>query len=308
VRLDVPSYHVSGQPAVCAVRTRRALCVPSRYAEYQAGFGNVSRQTPIVDSANPTETARNERVQSLERGLAVLRAFTASESALTISEVAQRAGLTRATARRLLLTLEALGYVRSDRRAFSLTRAVTELAKPFLLAGDPWDFARPYLEALTERTGESASVAVLDGAEILYVARSQTRRLMTLAITVGSRLPAYPTSKGRVLLANLPEAELEAYLDRTAPSRYTPHTVTEEQDLRQILAAVRRQGWAIVDQQLEEGLSSVAAPITDPDGRVSAALSVCAHAGRVGPETLRSDLLPLVVETARRISAAAIRR
>ena len=160
---------------------------------------------------------------------------------------------------------------------------------------------------MTERTGESASIAVLDDTEILYVARVETRRLMTIAVTVGSRLPAHATSKGRVLLAGLPEAELEAYFARTAIARYTERTVVDETELRAILDEIRRQGWAIVDQQLEEGLSSVARPILDRSGRVSAALSVCAHAGRVDPATLRSEFLPLVVETARRVSAVGTR-
>jgi IclR family pca regulon transcriptional regulator len=286
-----------------------SLCEHS-YAEcteYRTGFQIVSRQSQAPTEAIDLQTRRTERVQSLARGLSVLRAFDAGSPSLTISEVAHKTGLTRATARRLLLTLEELGYVRAERRAFSLTREVTELAKPYLGTGDPWQFARPYLQALTERTGESASIAVLDGAEILYVARVQTRRLMTLAITVGSRLPAHATSKGRVLLANLPEAELEAFFARGL-SRYTDRTVTDELDLRRILAEVRREGWAIVDEQLEEGLCSVAAPLVDPNGRVSAALSVCAHAGRVDPVSLRTDFLPLVLETARRISAAWIRR
>jgi IclR family pca regulon transcriptional regulator len=275
--------------------------------EYPAGSRSMSRQPPAPRAANAFPAARSERVQSLERGLAVLVALGGASPSLTISEVAQGTGLSRATARRLLLTLQELGYVVADRRAFSLTPAVLDLARPYATSRDPWEFARPYLQALTERTGESASIAVLDGAEILYVARVQTRRLLTLAITVGSRLPAHATSKGRVLLANLPEAELEAYLSRAAFSRYTDHTVIAEADLRPILAEVRGQGWAIVDQQLEEGLCSVAAPIVDPNGRVSAALSVCAHAGRVDPSTLRTDFLPLVTETARRISAAWIR-
>jgi IclR family pca regulon transcriptional regulator len=258
----------------------------------------MSRQVPV-----DTGVTRSERLQSLERGLAVLRAFTANRPALTISEVAERTGLTRATARRVLLTLADLGYVKTSRREFVLTRSVLDLVKPFAAAQDPWDFAKPYLASLTERTGESASIAVLDGTEILYVARSQTRHLMTLAVTVGSRLPAHATSKGRVLLAFLPEAELESYFARTAIARYTDRTVVDQAELRQILSGVRRQGWAVVDQQLEEGLSSVAAPLTDPNGRVAAALSVCAHAGRVDPATLRSDFLPLVVENARRISA-----
>jgi len=258
----------------------------------------MSRQTEV-----PTTGVRSDRLQSLERGLAVMRSFTTHRPALTISEVAERTGLTRATARRVLLTLVDLDYVQATGRDFSLSRSVLDLVKPFAAQQDPWDFAKPYLEALTERTGESASIAVLDGTEILYVARSQTRRLMTLNVTVGSRLPAHATSKGRVLLAFLPEAELEAYFDRTAIARYTDRTVIDEGELRDILAGVRRQGWAVVDQQLEEGLSSVAAPLTDPNGRAVAALSVCAHAGRVDSATLRSDVLPLVVENARRVSA-----
>jgi IclR family transcriptional regulator, pca regulon regulatory protein len=253
-------------------------------------------------------TTRSERLQSLERGLTVLRAFGADAPSLTISEVAERTGLTRATARRVLLTLADLGYVESTKRTFKLTPAVLDLVKPFAASGDPWAFAMPYLASLTERTGESASIAILDDTEILYVARVETRRLMTLAVTVGSRLPAHATSKGRVLLAGLPDAELEAYFARTAIARYTERTVVDETELRAILDEVRRQGWALVDQQLEEGLSSVAAPVLDRNGRVSAALSVCAHAGRVDPTVLRSEFLPLVVETARRVSAVGIRR
>jgi IclR family transcriptional regulator, pca regulon regulatory protein len=259
-------------------------------------------------TADGTRVARVERLQSLERGLAVLRAFTPESPALTISGVADRTGLTRATARRVLLTLADLGYVDTERRVFSLNASVLDLAKPFSGHHDRWAFARPYLESLTERTGESASIAVLDDTDILYVARSQTRRLMTLAVAVGSRLPAHATSKGRVLLAFLPEPELEAYFARRAIARYTEQTVVDEAELREILADVRREGFAVVDQQLEVGLSSVAAPIVDASGRVSAALSLCAHAGRVDGATLRADFVPLVVETARRVSALTVRR
>lgn len=260
-----------------------------------------------IQPADKALAVRGERVQSLERGLAVLRSFTATDTSLTISEVAARTGLTRATARRLLLTLQDLGYVTVERREFRLTRSVLDLAKPFV-EPDPWDFTKPYLQSLTDRLGESASIAVLDDTEILYVARTPTRRLMTLAVTVGSRLPAHATSKGRVLLAFLPEAELETFFQRTAIARFTSHTVADEQELREVLADVRREGWAIVDQQLEEGLCSVAAPVFDANGRVGAALSVCAHAGRVDPTTLRREFLPLVLETARRVSAVWSRR
>ena len=255
-----------------------------------------------------TTSRRDERVQSLERGLAVMRALAGRETALTIAEVAERTDLSRASARRLLLTLSDLGYVAMDRRTFSLTPKVVDLAGPFATPSDPWGFAQHYLVSLTDRLGESASIAGLDGTDIKYVARSQTRRLMTIAVTVGSRLPAYATSKGRVLLAFLPEAELESYFRRSAIERFTHQTVIDEDELRMILADVRRQGWAIVDQQLEEGLCSVAAPIVDANGRVGAALSVCAHAGRVDPVTLREEFLPLVQETARRVSAVWNRR
>ena len=251
---------------------------------------------------------RTERVQSLERGLAVLRALSARDMALTIAEVADRTDLSRASARRLLLTLVDLGYVTMDRRTFALTPKVMDIARPFASPGDPWDFAQHYLASLTDRLGESASIAVLDGTDIRYVARSQTRRLMTIAVTVGSRLPAYATSKGRVLLAFLPDVELEAYFRRSAIEAFTFQTVIDESELRAILTEVRHQGWAIVDQQLEEGLCSVAAPVVDGNGRVSAALSVCAHAGRVDPVTLREEFLPLVLETARRVSAVWSRR
>lgn len=261
--------------------------------------GSAGREAPVQ---------RAERVQSLERGLAVLRALAARDTALTIAEVADRTELSRASARRLLLTLADLGYVTMDRRTFTLTPKVLDIARPFASPSDPWDFAQHYLISLTDRLGESASIAVLDGTDIHYVARSQTRRLMTIAVTVGSRLPAYATSKGRVLLAFLPDAELEAYFRRSAIEAFTHQTVIDESELRAILTEVRHQGWAIVDQQLEEGLCSVAAPIIDPNGRVSAALSVCAHAGRVDPVTLREEFLPLVLETARRVSAVWSRR
>lgn len=253
-------------------------------------------------ATSSTDSPRTTHVQSLERGLAVLRAFSDRDESLSISEVAERTGLSRATARRLLLTLCDLGYVTAHKRQFALSERVLELAQPFV-SRNPWEWSRPYLQSLTDRLEESASIAVLDGSEILYVARTPTRHLMTIAVAVGSRLPAHATSKGRVLLAFLPEAELEAYFHRSSIARYTDRTVIDEQELRQILADIRRQGWAIVDQQLEEGLCSVAAPITDANGRVAAALSVCAHAGRVDPLTLREEFLPLVLETARRITA-----
>ncbi len=261
----------------------------------------MSRQPSI--EAQPANRGRSEHVQSLERGLAVLRAFR--DPRIGPDDQRGRRAHRAVKGDRPTDPPDPPGarLRRRERREFSLTAEVLELAKPFVTSGDPWEFAKPYLQSLTDRLGESASIAVLDGTEILYVARTPTRRLMTLAVTVGSRLPAHATSKGRVLLAFLPDAELEAYFARTAIARYTDMTVVDEGELRGILAEVSRQGWSIVDQQLEEGLCSVAAPITDASGHVRAALSVCAHAGRVDPTALRSEFLPLVLETARRVSA-----
>lgn len=260
----------------------------------------MSRQTA---NPNVAEATRSESVKSLARGLSVLRALSAADGSLTISEVAERTSLSRATARRLLLTLQELGYVTSTRRDFSLTSLVAELAKPPAESADPWESARPYLQSLSDRFGESASIAVLDGTEIRYVARTPARRLLTLAIRVGSRLPAHATSIGRVLLAFLPDAELEAFFSRWASARSTDQSAIDEPELRAVLGEVRCRGWVIVDQELEKGLCSVAAPMVDSSGRVSAALAIDAHSDRIDQLSMQRDVVPHVIETARRVSA-----
>jgi IclR family pca regulon transcriptional regulator len=242
-------------------------------------------------------------VQSLERGLAVIRAFDAEHPELTLSEVARICDLTRAAARRFLLTLADLGYVRTDGRLFSLTPRVLELGYAFLSSLSLPEVAEPHLERLVAQVRESSSVCVLDGDDVVYVARVPTSRIMTVAINVGTRFPAYATSMGRVLLAALPDEELDAYLDRVKLARLTSRTVATPAALRTELRKVRAQGFAIVDQELEEGLRSVAAPIRDRGGAVIGAANVSVHASRNSVESIRRDLLPHLLATVAQIDA-----
>jgi IclR family pca regulon transcriptional regulator len=258
-------------------------------------------------SSSPSEGEGGERapyfVQSLERGLAVIRAFDEQHPELTLSDVARSTGLTRAAARRFLLTLCDLGYVRSDGRWFSLTPRVLELGYAFLSSLSLTDVAEPHLERLVADVHESSSVSVLDGEDIVYVARVPTSRIMTVAINVGRRFPAYATSMGRVLLAELGDEALDAYLESVALRPLSPRTVTSAEALRSELAKVRRQGWALVDQELEEGLRSVAAPIRGRSGETVAAMNISAHASRMTIEAARRTLVPPLLATAARIEA-----
>jgi IclR family pca regulon transcriptional regulator len=242
-------------------------------------------------------------VQSLERGLAVIRAFDAHHRELTLSEVARLCDLTRAAARRFLLTLTDLGYVRTDGRLFSLTPRVLELGYAFLSGLTLPEVAGPHLEQLAAEVHESSSVSVLDGDDIVYVARVPTRRIMAVAISVGTRFPAYATSMGRVLVAHLGQEGVEAYLARVRLERLTGRTVGSVTALRSELVRVRRQGYAIVDQELEEGLRSMAAPIFDRSGAVTAAVNVSVHASRTSVAAMRAELLPPLLATAERITA-----
>lgn len=248
-------------------------------------------------------------IQSLERGLAVINSFSSEHRAQTLSEVAQRTGLTRATARRILLTLAELGYVSQTGRLFSLTPKVLDLGYSFLSSLHVVELAQGPMERLVEAVKESSSMSVLDGPEIVYVARVPTTRIMTISLALGSRLPAYPTSMGRVLLAGLPDDEFDGYLAGTDLAALTPHTVTDKRKFRSLIGRVREEGYALVDQELEEGVRSIAAPISNDRGRVIAAMNVSGHASRVSVQRMRAEFLPRLLEAASEISerAAAIR-
>ena len=263
----------------------------------------------MADPAGPDRSAADDRqrgpdfVQSLERGLAVIRAFGPGQDELTLSDVARSTGLTRAAARRFLLTLVELGYVAFDGRAFSLRPRVLELGYAYLSTLSFAEVAAPHMEELVATVHESSSVAVLDGDEIVYVVRVPTTRIMTVTIAVGTRFPAYATSMGRVLLAAMEGHDLDAYLRRADLARLTRRTVTDPRRLRGVLQQVASQGFAVVDQELEDGLRSAAAPLVDASGEVTAAMNVSVHASRVSLDALRRTYVPQLVATARRISA-----
>jgi len=252
-----------------------------------------------------TSTPSRDFIQSLEKGLAVINSFSSERSAQTLSEVADLTGLTRATARRVLLTLSELGYVSQNNRTFSLTPKVLDLGYSFLSSLRVVEIAQQPMERLVEEVKESSSMSVLDGLDIVYVARVPTKRIMTIALALGSRLPAYPTSMGRVLLAGKTRPELDEYIAGTRFEQLTRHTIVDESEFRAVIDRVREDGYALVDQELEEGVRSIAAPIINRDLEVIAAMNVSCHASRVSVATMRKELRPRLLATADEISRTA---
>lgn len=244
-----------------------------------------------------------EFVQSFARGLAVIRAFDGDHAHLTLSDVARRADLTRAAARRFLHTLETLGYVHSDGREFALSPRVLELGFSYLSALSLPEIVQPHLERLSREIDESVSAAVLDGPEIVYVARVPTRRIMSVRITIGTRFPAYATSMGRVLLAALGETDAAAALAASDLRAHTPRTMTDAGALAAELDRVREQGWALVDGELEPGLRSVAAGVHGRDGAIAAAINISTSATRASVEELTDRYVPALRRTAAAIDA-----
>jgi IclR family pca regulon transcriptional regulator len=244
-----------------------------------------------------------EFVQSFERGLAVIRAFSRETPALTLSDMARRTGMTRAAARRFLITLEHLGYVASDGRMFTLRPSALQLGYAYLSSFSLAEIAQDHVGCLAERLHESCSASVMDGDEIVYVARAATNRIMTINLAIGTRLPAYCTSMGRVLLTALSDDALDAYLDRVPLRALTHRTLIDRTCLRAQVQHVRDQGWCLVDQELEEGVRSVAYPLHNSAGQVIAAVNVSSHVARVSLERLHSEFIPALVECARSIDA-----
>lgn len=253
--------------------------------------------TPDGDGLRPSDS----HVQSFARGLAVLRSFGADAPTLTLTQAAERTGLTRAAARRILLTLEGLGYVAQEGRDFRLTPKVLELGFAYLASQPWWHVAQPLMEELTHTLHESTSAAVLDGDDIVYVLRVPAQKIMSINLGVGSRLPAHCTSLGRVLLAGLPEDERARRVHAMRLTAQTPKTVTDPERLLGILGEVRRKGHALVNEELELGLMSLAVPVLDRGGRVVAALNVSTQPQRRTATQLREQCLPLLQDTARRI-------
>ena len=242
-------------------------------------------------------------IEALARGLAVIAAFRPGRPAMSLTEVAGATGLARPTARRILLTLEELGYVRSADGAFSLTPRVLELGVAYVRSSGLWDVARPHMERLVASTNESCSIAQLDGSDIVYVARVAVPKIVGLSVQIGTRFPALPTSLGKVLLAALPADELDRVLAEPTRSGLVPRWQPDRAERDAELREVRARGWALTDEQLVLGIRSVAAPLRDGAGRVVASINVNAHAAETSVEHLREVHLPRLLQTAGDISA-----
>ncbi len=244
-------------------------------------------------------------VTSFARGLTVIRSFGFDTPRQTLTEVAERTGMTRAASRRFLLTLCALGYARTDGKYYELSPQVLEIGYSYLSSLSITETIQPFLAGITETLKESSSAAVLDGGDVTYVARSAARhRVMTVSLAVGARLPAHATSMGQVLLAHLEPQKLQHFFRTTRLERFTDNTLTTPADLTERLARVRAQGWSLCDGELEIGLRSVAVPIHDRNGAVSIAMNVSTQATRVSVEALRRDYLPVLQDAAAQLERA----
>ncbi|HEY2346765.1 MAG TPA: IclR family transcriptional regulator C-terminal domain-containing protein [Xanthomonadaceae bacterium] len=240
-------------------------------------------------------------VQSLARGLHVLRGFDAEHPNPTLAEIAARTRLSRAAVRRLVLTLQHLGYLRAEGRGYALTPRVLELGFGYLGTLNFTDMVQPMLEALSMRVNQSCSMAVLDAQSIVYIARVPVRRVMAVALGIGARLPAFAASMGRVLLSGLSDADLKTWLAQCEPRKLTQYTVTDLRKLKRIVEDVRERQFAYVEQELELGLCSVAVPVRNHGGRIAAALNVSlSYHGGVAREATEM-ILPHLRETARTI-------
>jgi IclR family pca regulon transcriptional regulator len=257
-----------------------------------------------LDDGAESGPAGRDYVNALARGLEVIKVFTRHSPKMTLSEVAQATGMTRATVRRFLLTLAQEGYVEISGKQFSLRPKILELGFSALSSMDLWDVVQPVLNDLSEKLGESCFSAVLDGDSVIYVARATPNRRVNVGISIGSRVPAHCVSTGRVLLAALPEAQLHQYIDGMTLTKFTPNTVTSKVQLRSMLEEVRRQGWSIVDQELEVGLRSLSVPVRDGSDQIVAALNVCCPSTRISLDEMKTRILAITLEAARNITIA----
>jgi IclR family pca regulon transcriptional regulator len=241
-------------------------------------------------------------VEAIARGLDVLRAFSPGCPTMTLTEVADAAELARPTASRILYTLESLGYVRSKDGSYALTPRVLELGMTYLQSMNLWDIARPHMEGLSAATGNSSSMAQLDGSDIVYVARVAVPKIIALAVSIGTRFPAPATSLGKALLADLSDDELRKVLAEPSRAGVAARWNPTHDELVAALDEVRAQGWALTDEQLAPGIRSVAAPVRGRDGRAFASLNVTVHAAETAVATLLEEYLPLLLEAADAIS------
>lgn len=280
----------------------------SREPALETPEGKVGNVEPDNTEAPEVTTAGDPNyMTSLERGLAVLQAFSQERRVLTTSQISQRTGIPRAAVRRCLYTLAKLGFVaEEDNRLFSLRPRVLKLGHAYLATTPLAHAAQPVLRHISATLNESCSVAILDGDEILYIARASTSRIMSIDLHIGSRLPAYCTSMGRVLLAEFSAEALDEYLERTKRIQYTQHTIFSRDGLRSTLASVRNNGYALIDQELEIGLRSIAVPIYGSGGSAIAALNVGVQAARITIAEMENRFLPVLREGAQELALLGV--
>lgn len=258
----------------------------------------------MPDPKSQSEAIDKDFLTTFARGLEVIKSFDTQTPSMSLTEVAKKNNLSRASARRFLLTLQKLGYVQSDGKRFKLTAKILELGYSYLASLNFSEIITPFLERIAHQLGESCSATVLDGQDVVYIARVPIRGLIPVNLQIGARLPAYLTSMGRVLLANLPEAQLETFLANAPFEKLTPYTLSSAEHLRAEIKRVRAQGYAIVDQELELGLRTVSVPVYDRHRHVSFALNVATHASKVSMKRAEEEFVTLLQQISREITAA----
>jgi len=262
--------------------------------------GAVKVATKIIDTATDKPV---EVVQSLIKGLAVIQAFNKQQPKMTLSEVASATGFSRAASRRFLQTLVVEGYAKQEGKLFSLTAKILNLGFSYLSTQDIWQHGKPLMQQLVEQLNESCSAAVLEGEDVVYVARvATTKRIMSISLNVGTRLPAFATSLGRVLLAELSNNELDKFLSRCEIQQHTNFTKTDKAQLMTEITQVKQQGYSIVEQELELGLTSISVPVVNGMGSVVAALSISTHISQTDTQALIINILPALQTCADKIS------
>jgi IclR family pca regulon transcriptional regulator len=268
-----------------------------------AGATDSERQEDALTIAEEIEALTDPSfMTSLARGLAVIRAFSDQRRSLTIAQISHRTGIPRAAVRRCLYTLKQLGYADSDANNFTLKPKALTLGYSYLSSTPLTVSAQPCLNNISRTLNESCSLAVLDDNEVLYVSRSATSRIMSVALNTGSRLPAYCTSLGRTILAHMPEDQLDAYFEKVKLKAYTQRTVVSVKRLKEILAEARRAGYVVVEEELEVGLRSIAVPVRGAAGEVLAALNIGAQATRVTKQQMEEEFLPVLLRAAQELS------
>ncbi len=261
-------------------------------------LGTVDPEASLEDHE---KLSSRDFVSSLSRGLSILSSFSHTSRKMTLSEVASETGMSRATARRFLLTLVKEGYVVTDGKMFDLTPKVLELGFSVLSKIGIWDRARPFMERLSHQTGESCTAAILDGLEVVYVAGVQAHNIISVGITIGSRQSAFYTANGRVLLAAQPEEHWDGIVNNARLVPRTEFSVTGKAEFRRILEQVKRDGWSLVDQELERGLLSIAIPLRYRSGDLAGAMNIAVPTIRATPSDMVETFLPQLRDTADQI-------